>query len=149
MKFFAKLLPAMAAALALTGCEVTVSDDSEPVKLVYDYKYLTYCEIYDDGYADCEDMGTAKIQLYGVMEKGERISVDTYLGTAKGYVNDTYIYEGTGSDEIGSYKLFYTVNQTDRLRLYEGRGFAVMRAWNDSYYWSFSNEEDLYKKNSK
>lgn len=151
MKKLFKLLPALLGTFMLTAC-ITATEDDEPYRharnVRYTYSYLTYCEIYRDGFMDCEDMGSGYVNLYGIFDVGEIFIVDTYLGVNKGTVTDRYYYRGRRRDSKGSYDYFEQTSGEDRLLVYDG-DFAVMRAWDDSYYWSYSQWDDLYKKGAK
>ncbi|SHL35136.1 hypothetical protein [Fibrobacter sp. UWEL] len=139
MKNLFKLLPALLAALILTACEITATDEgsASPVEnRKISYNFIQYCDVYTDGYTDCDDIGSGYINLYGVFEVGNTIQVDIW--TMEGSTTDNYTYRGVFSDSYGSYDLYDSQTSTDRLMVYTSAATAYDDA-DPTYYVSFSN----------
>lgn len=132
-------------------------EDGIPADTTYAYPHLTYCEIYegatpsDSTYYDCEELPVKKVPAATVSIKNiddEHFTVGAYFGDEddKGIIEDTYTLVGFDSDELGSYWEF--TGEEDIVRVYGG-DFTVMRAKDDSYYYSWSQWDELYKKLAK
>lgn len=126
-----------AVAISLTGCVVEAEDDTAS-QVRYDYTYLTYCDGGSSAYADCYDMhSTTYIIIVGDYSRGNTVVVKAYFGPEKGEISDTYTSYGVTSE--GYLRLS---NSYDTMDIYAD--YATVRAYDNSYYWSFSNYEDMY-----
>lgn len=125
-----------------------------PEDVTYGYKYLTYCEYYapanagEEAFFDCEDLPVKKVDAATVSIKNiddVHFTVAAYFGDEddKGIIEDTYTLVGFDEDSLGSYWEF--TGEEDVVRIYGG-DFAVMRAKDESYYYSWSMFDDIYKK---
>ncbi len=134
-----------------------LEEEMIPADTTYAYPHLTYCEIYegataaDSTYYDCEELPVKKVPAATVSIKNiddEHFTVGAYFGDEddKGIIEDTYTLVGFDSDELGSYWEF--TGEEDIVRVYGG-DFTVMRAKDDSYYYSWSQWDELYKKLAK
>ncbi len=140
MKNLFKLLPALLAALILTACEITATDEgsASPVEnRKYSYTLVEACDVYSGDYIDCEKMGSGYINLYGVFEVGNTIQVDVW--TMDGSTTDNYTYRGVFSDSYGSYDLYDSQTSTDRLKVYTNNSASSYDDADPTYYVSFSN----------
>lgn len=140
MKNLFKLLPALLAALILTACEITATDEgsASPVEnRKISYNFIQYCDVYTDGYTDCDDIGSGYINLYGVFEPGNSIQVDVW--TLADSFTDYYTYRGVYSDSYGSYDYYESQSGSDRLKVYTNNSASSYDDADPSYYVSFSN----------
>lgn len=143
----------------------------------YEYKYLTYCELYDSEteasgtYGDCEATESKKARngkpyvdisgiyytVSGDFDTESAIKIAAYYGDDEEQqeIITDYKYVGFDEDSLGSYWEFESIiDPTDEedvgdiMRVYGG-DFTVVRAKDDSFYWSFSNENNLFKRINK
>lgn len=134
-------------------CATFEGFETRPDDATYAYKYLTYCEIYEDATADdsttiydCEQIPVKKVDAPTVTltnVEGDIYTVGAYFGDEddKGIIEENFTLVGFDSDSQGSYWEF--TGEEIIVRIYGG-DFTVMRAKDDSYYYSWSQWDDLY-----
>lgn len=133
-------------------CATFEGYETTPDDATYAYKHLTYCEIYegatadDSTFYDCEQIPVKKVDAPTISltnVEGDIYTVGAYFGDEddKGIIEENYNLVGFDSDSLGSYWEF--TGEEDIVRIY-GPDFTVMRAKDDSYYYTWSQWDDLY-----